>query len=90
MFWIHPSIFYILDGNREILATEAGIRIIESLKKNCRDERADDSTKNSNDDETGKSPSPNVDKTLTVTETARGYHGLVVFLGPYQMEWDRT
>jgi hypothetical protein len=24
MFWIHPSIFYILDGNREILATDAG------------------------------------------------------------------
>jgi hypothetical protein len=80
MFWIHPSIFYILDGNREILATDAGIRIIESLKKNCRDERSDDSTKNSIDDETEKSPSPNVDETLTVTETARGYHGLVVFL----------
>jgi hypothetical protein len=46
MFWIHPSIFYILDGNREILATDAGMRIIESLKKNCRDERAEDSTNN--------------------------------------------
>jgi hypothetical protein len=57
MFWIHPSIFYILDRNREILATEAGIRIIESLKKNCQDERADDSTKNSND-KNGKIPIP--------------------------------
>jgi hypothetical protein len=58
MFWIHPSIFYILDGSREILATDAGMRIIESLKKNCRDGRAEDSTNNSNN-EMGKSPSPN-------------------------------
>jgi hypothetical protein len=79
MFWIHPSIFYILDGNREILATDAGMRIIESLKKNCRDERADDSTNNSNN-EMGKSPFPNADETLTVTKTAKGHHGLVVFL----------
>jgi hypothetical protein len=79
MFWIHPSIFYILDGNREILATDAGMRIIESLKKNCREKRAEDSTNISND-EMGKFPSPNIKETLTVTETAKGYHGLVVFL----------
>jgi hypothetical protein len=28
----------------------------------------------------GKFPSPNIKETLTVTETAKGYHGLVVFL----------
>jgi hypothetical protein len=79
MFWIHSSIFYILDGNREILATDAGMRIIESLKNICREKRADDSTNNSND-EMGKSPSPNTDQTLTVTEIAKGCHGLVVFI----------
>jgi hypothetical protein len=34
MFWNHPLIFYILDGNRELLASEAGMRIIGSLQKN--------------------------------------------------------
>jgi hypothetical protein len=71
MFWIHPSIFYILDGNREILATDAGMRIIESLKKKCREEKADDLTNNGND-KMGKSPPPNINETSAVTKRAQG------------------
>jgi hypothetical protein len=76
MFWTHPSIFYILNGSRELLATDAGMRIIRSLQKNCRDANNDNNSEN----EEEKSPSPKTDETLTVTDTARGYHGLVVFL----------
>jgi hypothetical protein len=78
MFWTHPLIFYIHYGNRELLATDAGMKIIGSLQKNCRDAKYDDQT-NSSEDEAEKSPSPNTDKTLAVTKMVRGYHKLVVF-----------
>jgi hypothetical protein len=73
MFWTHPSIFYILEGSRELPAADAGMRVISSLQKNCRDEENEPSP-NGSEEEGGTF------KTWTANETSRGYHGLVIFL----------
>ena len=72
MFWTHPSVFDILEGNRELLAADAGMRVVRSLQKSCRDDTTE--SPNSSGDEEG---SP---LALTINATAKGYYGLVVFL----------
>jgi hypothetical protein len=37
LFWTHPSIFDILEGNRELLGMDSGSRVIRSLPKKCRE-----------------------------------------------------
>jgi hypothetical protein len=37
LFWTHPSIFGILEGNRELLGMDAGRRVIRSLQKKCQE-----------------------------------------------------